>query len=163
MDNHIGSSIQVNRWTTNWVEFWAQHRLGFQLSLAQRNGYVTTEFSKRCNRIISRLDTILKTDAEPCLIHGDLWSGNFMVARDGEPVLIDPAAYFGSREAEFGMTTLFGGFGSKFYDAYNECWPLSDGWQERVDVYRLYHLMNHLNLFGHGYYAGCIEILKKFN
>jgi protein-ribulosamine 3-kinase len=163
LDNHIGSSNQINRWTTRWVEFWAQYRLGYQLSLAQENGMATAEFSKRCDRLISKLKTLIEIDVEPSLIHGDLWSGNFMVANNGEPVLIDPAVYFGSRESEFGMTTLFGGFGSRFYEAYNECWPLADGWHERVEIYRLYHLMNHLNLFGKGYFGACMEILKKYS
>ena len=162
-DNHIGSSIQLNHWMANWVEFWAINRLGYQLSLASENGYATPEFTRRCDLIIARLDTLIGTDEKPSLIHGDLWSGNFMVSSDGEPVLIDPAVYFGSREAEFGMTTLFGGFGSRFYDAYAACWPLPNGWQERVEVYRLYHLMNHLNLFGPGYLSQCMEILKKYS
>ena len=161
-DNYIGSSSQINQWKTNWVEFWATNRFGFQLSLAEQNGHATAEFSKRFQRIISRLDTLISTDEDASLIHGDLWSGNFMVSASGKPVLIDPAVYYGSREAEFGMTTLFGGFGAEFYDAYQERWPLADGWQDRVELYRLYHLMNHLNLFGAGYFGGCMEILKKY-
>ena len=85
-----------------------------------------------------------------------------MVGPDGEPVLVDPAVYFAAREAEFGMTTLFGGFDQSFYDAYNEAWPLPEGSETRIEIYRLYHLLNHLNLFGSGYRDGCIRIMKKY-
>ncbi len=162
-DNFIGRSLQINCWATSWVEFLIRDRLGYQSSLAQANGHTTTEFLKRFDRVISKLTSFIESDVEPCLIHGDLWSGNFMIASNGDPVLIDPAVYYGSREAEFGMTTLFSGLSPRFYDAYNECWPMSDGWQERVEIYRLYHLLNHLNLFGGVYFPACMQILKKFS
>lgn len=161
-DNFIGSTPQPNDWYADWGEFWVENRIRFQLKLAVENGYASSEFRNGCENLIDKFDQIVARDECPCLIHGDLWSGNFMVSSAGSPVLIDPAAYFGSREAEFGMTTLFGGFNSHFYHAYNEAWPLSDGWESRVEIYRLYHLMNHLNLFGSSYYTGCIEILRKY-
>ena len=161
--NHIGSTPQINHWNQCWVEFWAENRLRFQLRLAIENGVSSSELTRLCENLISKLDQFIGfPDERPALIHGDLWSGNFMISDAGQPVLIDPAVYFGSREAEFGMTTLFGGFGPTFYEAYNEAWPLSDGWEERVEIYKLYHLMNHLNLFGSGYLGGCLEVLRRF-
>ena len=163
-DNFIGSNPQKNTWRSDWVEFFAVERLEFQLKLANRNNVSTSELNQSCNRLISKLDRVIGVGSDfPALIHGDLWSGNLMVSPSGRPVLIDPAAYFGSREAEFGMTTLFGGFNSDFYDAYNEASPLSDGWQRRVDVYQLYHLLNHLNIFGSSYLSQCLQVLRKLD
>ena len=98
----------------------------------------------------------------PARLHGDLWSGNFLVGGDGHAVVIDPAVYYGSREAELAMPLLFGGFPAEFFDAYCEAWPLDEGWRERVELYKLYHLLNHLNLFGAGYLDSCLEIVKRF-
>lgn len=162
-DNFLGSTAQPNPWTDNWTEFWAESRLGFQLRLATRNGQGGQKLQTLGKKLIDRLEALIGIpDEPPGLIHGDLWSGNFMVGSEGQPVLIDPAVYYGSREAEFGMTTLFGGFPSEFYDAYLETWPLADGWETRVEIYRLYHLLNHLNLFGSSYLGGCLEILEKY-
>lgn len=161
--NFIGSTPQVNTWTENWSEFWATNRLEFQVLLAEQNGHGSPEMFRKARILIDRIETILGVQpVQPCLLHGDLWSGNFMCDSMGSPVLIDPAAYYGSREVEFGMTTLFGGFETDFYHAYNEAWPFEDGWQERVEVYRLYHLLNHLNLFGNQYLNDCMEIFDKF-
>ena len=96
------------------------------------------------------------------LIHGDLWSGNYLCDEQSRPVIIDPAVYYGNREAEFAMTLLFGGFDEKFYLAYNEVFPLQKDWKYRIDLYKLYHVLNHLNLFGMGYYSQVISILKKY-
>ena len=163
-NNFLGRSFQPNAWTTDWVEFWAEHRLGFQLKLAHQNGYATPELTRLTDGLIKRLGEFIgaKDAIEGSLIHGDLWSGNFLVSSEGDPVLIDPAVYYAPREVEFGMTTLFGGFDSSFYHAYNETWPLHDDWEERVEIYKLYHLMNHLNLFGTGYLADCLSVLAKF-
>ena len=162
--NFIGSTPQENDWSQNWPMFFACHRIGYQLKLANENGLANSEFNRSCEKLIGRLPELLVTPNEPpALIHGDLWSGNFMVGSTGEPVLIDPAVYFASREAEFGMTKLFGGFSSEFYHAYNEAYPLSDGWEERAEIYKLYHLINHLNLFGTSYLSGCLTILRKFS
>lgn len=162
-DNFLGRTHQGNRWSADWVEFWAVQRIGFQLELANSLGYATPDFNRLCHNLIGKLDSLISTNDPASLIHGDLWSGNFLCGRTCGPVVIDPAAYFGSRESEFGMTTLFGGLGPRFYDAYHECWPLVSGWEERVEIYRLYHLMNHLNLFGTSYYESCLEILTKFS
>ena len=161
-DNYIGSTAQPNTWADDWVAFWREHRFGFQFELARSNGYGDGGFNRLADKLLSRLDDLLTIDEPPCLIHGDLWSGNYMVGIAGEPLLIDPAVYFAHREAEFGMTTLFGGFGPAFYQAYEDVWPLPDGSEIRIALYRLYHLLNHLNLFGSSYLNQCIEIMKKY-
>lgn len=163
-DNFLGASHQPNSWSENWTEFWAESRLGYQLKLARDNGRGGAELQKLGAGLISRLDSRLGYASQrPSLIHGDLWGGNWICDRDGQPVLIDPAAYYADREAEFGMTTLFPSLPQLFYDAYNEAWPMAEGWQDRVAIYRLYHLLNHLNLFGGSYLAECLKILWRFN
>ena len=162
-DNYIGSTPQPNGWLDDWVEFWRERRLGFQLQLARKNGYSDSTMDKLGDRLLDRLDEIIAQPEEPaCLLHGDLWGGNYMVGENGEPVLIDPAAYYGRREADLGMTILFGGFSSDFYAAYEEVWPLEEGSRERLEIYKLYHLLNHLNLFGTSYKGGCMQILRRY-
>lgn len=161
-NNYIGSTLQLNSWGENWCEFWREQRLGFQLKLAHKNGFKDSSFVTGLETLMNRLDQFLNEVEPPALIHGDLWSGNFMVGNAGQPVLIDPAVYFAHREAEFGMTTLFGGFGQEFYNSYEEVWPLESGAEDRIAIYRLYHMLNHLNLFGHSYMSGCMEIINKY-
>lgn len=162
-DNVLGSTLQPNSWSNDWGSFWAQHRLGFQLDLAQKNRIGSRQLFELGDKLVSRLgDRFTFPNEPPALIHGDLWSGNYLCDSLGMPVLIDPAVYFASREAEFGMTTLFGGFDDRFYDAYKEAWPLPDGSLERIEIYRLYHLLNHLNLFGESYLPGCLEIIRRY-
>lgn len=164
-DNYIGSTPQPNGWMDDWCGFFRRHRLGFQLELARRNGLATAELSRLGDRLLERLATWLDVPGEDCcLLHGDLWSGNFLCDAEGEPVLIDPAAYYGHREADLAMTHLFGGFDRAFYDAYEEAWPLPSGvveQRERQEIYQLYHLLNHLNLFGSGYLSQCLAILRR--
>ncbi len=162
-DNYLGSTPQPNGWSDDWVGFWRERRLGHQLRLARDSGRADAAVAKLGERLMERLSGLIAEPQEPaCLLHGDLWVGNFMCSRDGEPVLIDPAAYYGRREADLAMTMLFGGFSRAFYAAYEEAWPLADGSSERLDIYRLYHLLNHLNLFGAGYRGGCLEIMKRY-
>ncbi len=162
-DNHIGATPQPNPWTESWTDFFRHHRLGHQLSLARGNGLSDSTLERLGERLLERLDELVGEPNEPpCLLHGDLWSGNYMVDATGEPALIDPAAYYGRREADLAMTHLFGGFDSTFYAAYEEIWPLAPGSGERIELYKLYHLLNHLNLFGRGYRDGCVSILKRF-
>ena len=161
--NFIGSTVQPNGWHATWREFWKAKRLGFQLSLARKNGYGDQTFSRLGDRLLVRWDRILGDSSPPCLIHGDLWSGNYLVDEKGCPVLLDPATYYADREAEFGMTTLFGGLGNAFYDSYQEAWPLAAGADERIEIYRLYHLLNHLNLFGITYLPDCLKIMRKYS
>ena len=160
--NFLGSTVQRNEWMDDWTAFWQEHRFGFQFELVRQNGLADQEFNRLADGIQRRVEQTLKTNERPALVHGDLWSGNYMVGDRGQPIFIDPAVYFGHREVEFGMTTLFGGFDQTFYDAYNEEWPLEAGSEERIELYRLYHLLNHLNLFGSSYRSGCVEIMKKY-
>lgn len=162
-DNYLGSTPQKNEGRQKWVDFFGHCRLSYQLRLARHRGLGSGELFRYGDRLISRLDQWLGDDrSPPCLLHGDLWNGNFLVHADGHAVVIDPAVYYGSREAELSMPLLFGGFPQDFFDAYNQTWPLEDGWLERVELYKLYHLLNHLNLFGIGYLESCVEILKRF-
>ncbi len=163
-DNFLGASLQPNPWTDDWTDFWSKSRLSFQLKLARENGLGGSELQSLGDSVINRLDSLIGGSTErPALIHGDLWSGNWICDEQAQPVLIDPAVYFANREAEFGMTTLFGGLPESFYDAYHEAWPMADGWEDRVAIYRLYHLLNHLNLFGSSYLLQCISILRRFS
>ena len=162
-DNWLGSSVQLNPWLADWTEFWITARLTPQLKMARDNGVSNRKLDQLGNRLLNRLDQILKKDLEPpSLIHGDLWSGNLLSDENGQPVIFDPACYYAHREAEFGMTKLFGGFPAEFYNAYQETWPLAEGWETRVEIYTLYHLLNHLNLFGGSYLSGCVEILERY-
>ena len=161
--NFIGSTAQLNTWATNWQTFFVESRLRPQIRMAQNRELTTPLFNRHADQLLSKMGNFLPNSSSPVLIHGDLWAGNIIIAKGGIPVLIDPAVSYSEREFEFGMTTLFGGFGADFYEAYHECWPLSEGWQERVKIYKLYHLLNHLNLFGASYFQACISTLKQFS
>jgi fructosamine-3-kinase len=149
-DNTIGSTPQHNAPCGEWVTFWREHRLGFQLDLAARQGY-GGRLQKLGERLLADLTGLIDHDPRPSLLHGDLWGGNIGYDREGNPVIFDPAVYYGDREADLAMTELFGGFGSGFYAAYEEAWPLDPGYSVRKTLYNLYHILNHLNLFGSGY------------
>ena len=149
-DNTIGLTPQYNPWSENWVEFFREHRLGFQLQLAANNGY-GGRLREEGARLLERLDWFFDGyEPEASLLHGDLWGGNWGSC-DGVPVIFDPAVYYGDRETDLAMTRLFGGFGPAFYEAYEASAPLAPGHQQRCDLYQLYHVLNHLNLFGSGY------------
>jgi len=149
-DNTIGATPQPNRQAEDWVEFWRDHRLGFQLRLAADNGY-RGRLQRRGERLLERFPGLLDHKPRPSLLHGDLWGGNLSYDRQGNPVIYDPAVYYGDREADLAMTELFGGFSGDFYAAYREAWPLDPGYTVRKSLYNLYHILNHLNLFGGGY------------
>ena len=152
-DNTIGATAQHNDWTGEWIEFFARHRLGFQLDLAERSGH-GGRWLEQGHRLCSRLRGFFDGyRPRPSLLHGDLWGGNWAADASGKPVIFDPASYFGDREADLAMTHLFGGFGRAFYDAYQAAWPLDPGADTRLDLYNLYHVLNHVNLFGGGYRA----------
>lgn len=151
-DNTIGSTPQHNIQARDWVAFWRERRLGFQLDLAARNGYGRALLDSG-ERLMSVLDGLIGHRPVPSLLHGDLWGGNIGASREGEPVIFDPAVYFGDRETDVAITELFGGFGSDFYAAYREAWPLPPEYDTRKILYNLYHVLNHLNLFGGGYLA----------
>lgn len=150
-DNTIGTTPQANLPMEDWVEFWRQHRLGYQLRLAADNGYggqlqaMGEQLLAVCHRLF---DGYLPAAS---LLHGDLWSGNTGALADGIPVIFDPAVYYGDRETDLAMTELFGGFSPAFYSAYNAHAPLDPGYTVRKHFYNLYHILNHLNLFGGGY------------
>ena len=160
-DNFLGTTPQPNPPTPDGFEFFAVHRLEFQARLAFDRGRLSMDDRDQIHKLaISLRDWI--PDQPPSLIHGDLWLGNALSGSAGEPALIDPAAHYGSAEAELGMTDLFGGFPDRFYAAYLEARPLEPGWRERLPIYNLYHLLNHLNLFGQDYLYRIQAIVKSF-
>jgi protein-ribulosamine 3-kinase len=162
-DTFCGTTRQPNPWTTTWATFYATARLGSQIRLAAATGRIDARDRHVLDRLVDRLDTRLADPAEgPALIHGDLWPGNLHVTADGTPALIDPAVSFSHREAELGMMTIFGGFPARVFEAYNEAWPLDAGWRDRHPLYQLYHLLNHLNLFGAPYRADVMAIARRF-
>jgi fructosamine-3-kinase len=141
-DNYIGSTPQQNDWCDDWAEFWRERRLRPQVELAAKNGFDLPP--------VDPAPILQDHRPQPSLLHGDLWSGNAAFTTEG-PVVFDPAVYYGDREADLAMTELFGGFPREFYKAYNDAFPLPDGYEMRKHLYNLYHLLNHLNLFGGGY------------
>ncbi len=159
-DNTIGSTPQPNAPDDDWIRFFARRRLRYQLDLAAGNGY-GRELRADGERLLDALPAFF-TDyrPEPSLLHGDLWSGNF-AASGGEPVIFDPAVYYGDRESDLAMTELFGGFGGEFYAAYEQAWPLDPGYAVRRDLYQLYHVLNHLNLFGGGYLGQARSLIRR--
>jgi protein-ribulosamine 3-kinase len=150
-DNYIGTTPQLNRRSDNWTSFWRDCRLGPQLAMARDAGF-GNRLSDRGERLLASLDLLFK-DHEPAasLLHGDLWAGNKAFTPAGQPVIFDPASYYGDRETDIAMTELFGGFEPAFYAAYQAHSPLSAGYPLRRDLYKLYHVLNHLNLFGQAY------------
>ncbi len=150
-NNTIGSTTQINTLTNNWLDFWSEHRLGFQLKLAKKNG-CEQSLTIKGKKLIAELEHFFSGyEPEASLLHGDLWSGNYGYLTKGDPVIFDPAVYYGDRETDIAMTELFGGFPAEFYSGYNEVWPLDKGYQQRKTLYNLYHILNHYNLFGGGY------------
>ena len=150
-DNTIGSTPQINDWKDNWINFWSEHRLGYQLELAAARG-IGSAAIKTGEKLQERLgDYFQDYQPEASLLHGDLWSGNYGFLPNGEAVIFDPATYYGDREADMAMTELFGGFGGEFYAGYNASWPLDAGYKIRKTLYNAYHILNHFNMFGGGY------------
>jgi fructosamine-3-kinase len=146
--NTIGSTPQINPWTTDWATFFAQHRIGYQLQLAhQRGGHFPQQ-----ERLLAAIPALLADHhPQPALVHGDLWSGNAAITQTGLPVIFDPAAYWGDREVDLAMTELFGGFPTAFYQGYDQVYPRDRGYAQRQPLYNLYHILNHFNLFGGSY------------
>ncbi len=157
-NNTIGATPQINTWMSDWAEFFAEYRIRYQLDLARQNG---GNFSGG-DRLVEKIPELLADrNPQPSLLHGDLWSGNAAVTADGEPVILDPATYYGDREADIAMTELFGGFPSAFYRGYNEAWALDEGYQRRKTLYNLYHIINHFNLFGGGYGSQAERMIRQ--
>lgn len=160
-DNTIGSTPQINTPMEDWIDFWREHRLRFQLGLAAHHGH-GGRLQSRGEQLLDALPQLFAGHApQPSLLHGDLWSGNYAYTRTGEPVIFDPAVYYGDREADLAMTELFGGFGNGFYAAYREAWPLDAGYAVRKTLYNLYHILNHLNLFGGGYHSQALGMIDS--
>ena len=159
-DNWIGARKQINTPKSSWITFFRDCRLAPQFASAAR--YFSVEDRTRIDDLLSHLDRFLVEPAGPSLVHGDLWSGNTITGNDGKGWLIDPAVYYGHPEADIAMTELFGGFPPAFYDAYEETGMLQPGYEDRRDLYNLYQLLNHLNMFGSGYLPGVKRILKRY-
>ena len=167
-DNYIGATPQLNipskEEEKDWIAFYFNKRLLYQYKLAEKNGYVTPRMKNSFSKLESKIDFILKGSEEsPCLLHGDLWGGNYLCDENGKAVLIDPAVYYGNREADLAMTKLFGGFSTAFYESYHCEYPLPAGWEYRENIYKLYHVLNHLNLFGTGYLFEAGQILEELS
>ena len=159
-DNYIGASPQLNAPRDRWIAFFRDCRLAPQLRRA--HACLDADDRKRAARLLDHLDRWLVEPDRPSLLHGDLWSGNFITGSDGQAWLIDPAVYVGHPEADLAMTELFGGFHDRFHAAYREAAPLRPGYGDRRDLYNLYHLLNHLNLFGAGYLPAVRRVLRRY-
>jgi fructosamine-3-kinase len=160
LNNTIGSTPQSNRQHKNWLSFWKQERLLVQLDLAKSKGYPSADYDNGL-KLIENLDVFFTSySPSPSLLHGDLWSGNCASDAQGNPVIFDPAIYWGDRETDIAMTELFGGFSQDFYDAYNTSYPLDQGYKTRKQLYNLYHILNHFNLFGGNYAAQAASMTK---
>jgi protein-ribulosamine 3-kinase len=160
-DNTIGSTPQHNRETDEWITFWREQRIAPQLLWAAEHGAPAT-LLQQGEELLNQLDRLLAGhSALPSMLHGDLWGGNWSTAHSGEPVLYDPALYYGDRETDLAMSELFGGFSARFYRAYNEAWPLDDGYEQRKTLYNLYHILNHFNLFRGGYGHQAEQMVRR--
>lgn len=160
-DNYIGSLIQSNRVHPDFFSFFISERIEPQLKEARDKGAFNLSETRHFDSLFKTLPNLIPYE-KPALIHGDLWNGNYMVSANGSPCLIDPAVYYGHREADIAMTKLFGGFQPEFYHAYNQAWPMGKDWQKRLDIFNLYPLLVHVNLFGGGYAQQVLQIIRQF-
>jgi fructosamine-3-kinase len=159
--NYIGKLPQSNTRHQKWADFFINERLQPQLRMAVDGGKLSSAISGNFKKLYKQLPNML-TDEPPGLLHGDLWGGNYFFDADGEPAIYDPAVYYGNREIELAFTHLFGGFSTTFYDAYNEAWPLQPSFANRKDIYNLYPLLVHTNLFGGSYARQVENIVQRF-
>lgn len=155
--NYIGSLPQYNESHENAAEFYIDQRLEPQIRMAHDNGFKLGSLNKFFRNVSDEIP-----DEKPSLVHGDLWGGNFLISKKSEPVLIDPAVAYAPREMDIGMMQLFGGFDEKIFIAYNEVFPLQENWQQRLDIWQLYYLLVHLNIFGAGYLSRVKEVINKY-
>ena len=160
-DNYIGSNRQTNSPADSWIDFFRDSQLSPQFRMA--DSWFDRQDRKAASRLMEHLDDYLPEPEFPSLLHGDLWNGNYLVGSDGAAWLIDPAAYVGCFEADIAMTELFGGFPRDFYAAYGEVNPMLPEYEERRDLYNLYHLLNHLNLFGGSYLSSVRSIIRRYS
>jgi fructosamine-3-kinase len=161
-DNYIGSTPQPNPWTEDGFDFYAQHRFGFQADLAARQGLLTAREADEVRQLAGQLQELIP-EQPASILHGDLWSGNATTDSNGDPAIIDPAAYYGWAEADLAMMVLFGDPPARFFDAYQAVRPLANGWRDRFGLYNIYHLLNHLNLFGRSYHAQTMNSVRRFS
>ena len=159
-DNYIGASPQKNTPKEDWLTFYRECRLTPQMEKAK--GYLDSGMRDKCRKVLDHLDSYLAEPEFPSLLHGDLWSGNALCGPDGKAWIFDPAVYVGHLEADLAMTELFGGYPASFYEAYSEITPIDSGYQDRRDLYNLYHMLNHLNLFGGSYLGSVQRILNRY-
>jgi fructosamine-3-kinase len=161
-NNYIGIYPQFNGWSQSWVDFYRDKRLRVQWEIGRKKGTIQGERARKLEKLLEQLPKWIPNDVKPSLLHGDLWSGNWMVGPNGEPYLIDPAVFFGHSEMEIAFTEVFKGFSSTFYRAYEEVLPLDMGYFERKRLYQLYYLLVHLNLFGETYGSSVDRILNYY-
>ena len=161
-DNFIGRLPQSNEWTDDWPTFFREQRLAPQVEMARERSRWRDAWTEALKTLYRRLPDLLPASPTPSVLHGDLWKGNYMVTAAGDPALVDPATYYGHREADLAMTELFGGYDDRFYAAYRSAWGVAPEYETRRDIYNLYHLINHLNLFGGGYAAQVERALRPF-
>ena len=162
-DNFIGSTVQINTPEKDPVDFFREHRIRFQQTLARKSRKLPAGVDKKIDRLCEKLGDLMDTTGEkPALLHGDLWSGNYFPGPGQQPCIFDPAVYYGLREADLAMTELFGRLPQQFYDAYHNAFPLNPGYSQRKALYNLYHLLNHLNLFGGAYLSGVKQTVRQF-
>ena len=160
-NNYIGSLPQINTWLDHWGEFYSECRIMPLVAILGNRGLFTENDRRHAESLAVKLDGLFPPEP-PALLHGDLWSGNYMITNRGEPALFDPSVYYGHREMDIGMSRLFGGFNNRFYESYNEAYPLEPAWEQRLPLTQLYPLLVHAVLFGGSYTGRCREILKAF-
>ncbi|WP_167619036.1 fructosamine kinase family protein [Maribellus sediminis] len=160
-NNYCGDTPQNNQPEKDWITFFREHRLNYILGLIKQKRSLSIEELKVYDKLAVRLSKLIPNTAKPSLIHGDLWSGNYMLTSAG-PALIDPATYYADREMEFGIVTMFGGFSSRFFDAYSNAFPLDPDWKDRNKLYQLYHILNHYYLFGGSYGSQAYYVAKSY-
>lgn len=160
-DNYCGATPQKNTPANNWLEFFRDQRLGHLLKLIEKRRALPLTDRNVYEGLLLRLPRLISKQSVPSLIHGDLWSGNYLYTTGG-PALIDPAAYYADREMEFAIITMFGGFSHRFFGAYNEIFPLEPDWRERNRLYQLYHILNHYLLFGGAYGSQALLVAKSY-
>lgn len=160
-DNYIGSLQQKNQWHDNWPDFFMTQRIEPQVSMARNQGKISGSITTRLDSLYKSLNDFFPPE-KPSLLHGDLWSGNFMTNSRGEACILDPAVYYGHRLMDLGMSLLFGGFSPAFYEAYHAEFPLEKNWRQAIEIANLYPLLVHVNLFGGGYASSVMQILQRF-
>lgn len=160
-DNYIGSLPQANDQKESWADFFIEMRLKPQIKMARNMGLLSQSHVSHFDGLFKELPSLFPNEP-PALLHGDLWSGNYMISPEGKACIMDPAVYYGHREMDLGMSQLFGGFQQDFYTHYNEEYPLENGWTKRLDICNLYPLLVHVNLFGRGYVSQVESVIKKY-